>query len=95
MEIKEYTCDVLVIGSGGAGCKCVIVASKEGQDIIIVSKGLTFKSGCTMLAEGGYNAVFGYVDDEDSLQLHIKDTLKGGAFLNDLKLVFKLVTESP
>ena len=48
-----------------------------------------------MLAEGGYNAVFGYVDDEDSLQLHIQDTLKGGAFLNDLKLVYKLVTESP
>ena len=95
MEIKEYTCDVLVIGSGGAGCKCGIVASKEGQDVIIVSKGLTFKSGCTMLAEGGYNAVFGYVDDEDSLQLHIQDTLKGGAFLNDLKLVYKLVTESP
>ena len=79
MEIKEYTCDVLVIGSGGAGCKCGIVASKEGQDVIIVSKGLTFKSGCTMLAEGGYNAVFGYVDDEDSLQLHIQDTLKGGS----------------
>ena len=38
MEIKEYTCDVLVIGSGGAGCKCGIVASKEGQDVIIVSK---------------------------------------------------------
>lgn len=95
MEIKEYTCDVLVIGSGGAGCKCGIVASKHGQDVIIVSKGLTFKSGCTMLAEGGYNAVFGYVDSEDSLQLHIQDTLKGGAFLNDLDLIYKLVTESP
>ncbi|WP_455646094.1 fumarate reductase (CoM/CoB) subunit TfrA [Methanosphaera sp.] len=95
MEIKEYTCDVLVIGSGGAGCKCGIVASKNNQDVIIVSKGLTFKSGCTMLAEGGYNAVFGYVDKEDALQIHIQDTLKGGAFLNDLELIHKLVTESP
>lgn len=95
MEIKEYACDVLVIGSGGAGCKCAIVASKEDNDVIIVSKGLTFKSGCTMLAEGGYNAVFGYVDEEDSLQLHIQDTLKGGAFINDLMLVHKLVTDSP
>lgn len=95
MEIKEYTCDVLVIGSGGAGCKCGIVASKESQNVIIVSKGLSFKSGCTVLAEGGYNAVFGYVDEEDSLQLHIQDTLKGGAFLNDLMLVHKLVTDSP
>lgn len=95
MQIKEYTTDVLVIGSGGAGCKCGIIASKKGEDVIIVSKGLSFKSGCTVLAEGGYNAVFGYVDDEDSLQLHIQDTLKGGAFLNDLMLVHTLVTHSP
>ena len=95
MDIKEYECDVLVIGSGGAGCKCAIVASKNEADVIIVSKGLTFKSGCTMLAEGGYNAVFGHVDTEDSLQLHIQDTLKGGAFLNDLMMVHKLVTDSP
>ncbi|MBE6493523.1 MAG: fumarate reductase subunit A [Methanosphaera stadtmanae] len=95
MNKREYKCDVLVIGSGGAGCKCGIVASHNGADVIIVSKGLTFKSGCTMLAEGGYNAVFGYVDEEDSLQLHIQDTLKGGAFLNDLDLVYKLVNESP
>lgn len=95
MKIEEYTCDVLVIGSGGAGCKCGIVASKNGQNVIMVSKGLTFKSGCTMLAEGGYNAVFGYVDEADSMQLHILDTLKGGAFLNDLHLVHELVIESP
>ncbi|RAP49255.1 MAG: fumarate reductase subunit A, partial [Methanosphaera sp. rholeuAM74] len=95
MQTIEYTCDVLVIGSGGAGCKSAIVASKLDCDVIIVSKGLTFKSGCTMLAEGGYNASFGYVDEEDSLQLHIQDTLKGGAFLNDLMLVHKLVYDSP
>lgn len=95
MEIKEYTCDILVIGSGGAGCKCAIIARQNNQDVIVVSKGLTFKSGCTMLAEGGYNAVFGYVDEEDSLQLHIQDTLKGGGFLNDLNLIHKLVTEAP
>ncbi len=95
MQIKEHTCDVLVIGSGGAGCKSGIIASKMDQKVIIVSKGLTFKSGCTPLAEGGYNAVFGYVDVEDSLQLHIQDTLKGGAFLNDLMLVHTLVTQAP
>ncbi|MCD7782076.1 MAG: fumarate reductase subunit A [Methanosphaera sp.] len=95
MKIKDYACDVLVIGSGGAGCKCGIEASKLDQKVIIVSKGLTFKSGCTPLAEGGYNAVFGYVDEEDSLQLHIQDTLKGGSFINDLHLVHTLVTQSP
>ena len=95
MQIREFTTDVLVIGSGGAGCRCAIEASNNGADVIMVSKGLTFRSGCTILAEGGYNAAFGYVDAEDSLQLHIQDTLKGGAFINDLLLVHTLVTESP
>jgi fumarate reductase (CoM/CoB) subunit A len=95
MKVNEYTSDLLVIGSGGAGCKCAIVASKGNQKVIMVSKGLSFKSGCTMLAEGGYNAVFGYVDSDDSLQLHMQDTFKGGAFLNDIPLIHKLVVDAP
>lgn len=90
-----YSCDVLVIGSGGAGCRAAVEARKYDLDVIIVSKGLSFKSGCTTLAEGGYNAAFGYVDTEDSVQNHFKDTMKGGAYLNDLKLVEILVEEAP
>lgn len=95
MESKIYECDVLVIGSGGAGCRAAIEASKYNLRILIVSKGLSFKSGCTTLAEGGYNASFGAVDYEDSPEAHFEDTLKGGAFLNDKKLVRVLVNESP
>jgi fumarate reductase (CoM/CoB) subunit A len=95
MENEIYHCDVLVIGSGGAGCRAAIEARKKGLNIIIVSKGLSFKSGCTTLAEGGYNAAFGYVDEEDSTEAHFKDTLKGGAYLNDPELVRILVTEAP
>ena len=87
MEREILECDVLVIGSGGAGCRAAIEANKHDLDVIIVSKGLSFKSGCTTLAEGGYNAAFGYVDAEDSIEAHFNDTLKGGAYLNDLKLV--------
>ncbi|MDD3985998.1 MAG: fumarate reductase subunit A [Methanobacterium sp.] len=94
MEKEIYECDVLVIGSGGAGCRAAIEARKYNLDVIIVSKGLTFKSGCTTLAEGGYNAAFGYVDIEDSVDSHFKDTMKGGAYLNDIELVRILVNES-
>lgn len=95
MEKKIYRTDVLVIGSGGAGCRAAIEANKQNLDVIIISKGLSFKSGCTTLAEGGYNAAFGYVDKKDSVEAHFKDTLKGGAYLNDTELVRILVEEAP
>ncbi len=95
MEMETYQTEVLVIGSGGAGCRAAIEAKKHGNDAIIVSKGLTYKSGCTTLAEGGYNAAFAYVDAEDSIQAHLDDTLKGGAFLNDPDLARILVEEAP
>lgn len=95
MESKVYEFDVLVIGSGGAGCRAAIEASKYNLSVLIVSKGLSFKSGCTTLAEGGYNASFGAVDCEDTAEAHFEDTLKGGAYLNNGKLVRVLVNESP
>lgn len=95
MERETYPADVLVIGSGGAGCRAAIEASKHGCDVIIVSKGLSFKSGCTTLAEGGYNAAFAYVDEKDSTEAHLQDTLRGGGYLNDKKLARILVEEAP
>ena len=94
MERDIQECDVLIIGSGGAGCRAAIEARKFNLDVKIVSKGLSFKSGCTTLAEGGYNAAFGYVDSEDSVDAHFQDTLKGGAYLNDMELVRILVDEA-
>ncbi len=94
MEREIHECDVLIIGSGGAGCRAAIEAVKYNLNVTIVSKGLSFKSGCTTLAEGGYNAAFGYVDPEDSVDIHFKDTMKGGAYLNDMNLVRILVNEA-
>ena len=95
MEIKTISSDVLIIGSGGAGSRAAIEVDKAGLKPLIVSKGLSFRSGCTGMAEGGYNAVFKTVDKDDSIEAHKKDTLKGGSYLNDEKLVDILVNESP
>ena len=95
MEIKTISTDVLIIGSGGAGSRAAIEVDDAGLKATIVSKGLSFRSGCTGMAEGGYNAVFKTVDKDDSIEAHIKDTMKGGSFLNDEKLVEILVNESP
>lgn len=95
MEIKTISTDVLIIGSGGAGSRAAIEVDDAGLNAIIVSKGLSFRSGCTGMAEGGYNAVFKTVDKDDSIDAHFNDTLKGGSYLNDKKLVEILVSESP
>jgi fumarate reductase (CoM/CoB) subunit A len=84
-------CHVLVIGSGGAGARAALEAEKYG-DTILLSKTLTGKGGCTPMAEGGYNAV---LRERDTCLMHVEDTLKGGAYLNDPDLVEILVHEAP
>ncbi len=84
-------CHVLVIGSGGAGVRAAIEASPYG-DTVLVSKTIVGKGGCTTMAEGGYNAV---MREADSCGIHIEDTLKGGAYLNDPELVRILAHEAP
>ena len=95
MESKIIQSDVLIIGSGGAGARAAIEVSNLGLKPVIVSKGLSFRSGCTGMAEGGYNAAFAFVDPEDTKKTHFNDTLKGGSYLNDSELVNILVDESP
>ena len=84
-------CHVLVIGSGGAGCRAALEASQYGETVLL-SRTLTGKGGCTIMAEGGYNAVLA---EDDSTGLHFEDTMRGGAYLNDPDLAEILVTESP
>ncbi|HZD42683.1 MAG TPA: FAD-binding protein, partial [Methanomicrobiales archaeon] len=88
-EISE--CHVLVIGSGGAGVRAAIEASRYG-DVALITKTIAGKGGCTPMAEGGYNAV---LRTGDSLEMHMEDTLRGGAYLNNPDLVSILVHEAP
>src|SRR5207247_6626753 len=46
----------------------------------------------TRMVQGGYNAVLA---PPDSLEAHLLDTLKGGGFLNDQELVWRLVETAP
>jgi fumarate reductase (CoM/CoB) subunit A len=47
------------------------------------------------MAEGGVNAALGNVDPEDSWEFHFKDTVKGGSWINNQKLVEILTREAP
>lgn len=85
--------DVLIIGGGGAGCRSAIECSKYQIETTIISRTILGKSGCTVMAEGGYNSSLANVDKEDNWKVHFKDTIEGGAYLNNQKLVEILVNE--
>ncbi len=90
----DLRCDILILGGGGAGLMAALHAydTDPRLDIVVVAKGLVGKSGCTRLVQGGFNAA---LDPRDSPELHFRDTLAGGQFLNDQDLAWTLVTEAP
>jgi succinate dehydrogenase/fumarate reductase flavoprotein subunit len=92
--MRARGCDVLVLGSGGAGLLAALHAfrANPGLRIVLASKGLIGKSGCTRMVQGGYNAV---LDPADSHDLHLKDTLKGGGWINHQELAHALVQGAP
>lgn len=68
--------DVLVIGSGAAGLSLALHVAKYAK-VTVLSKG-TLNEGSTWYAQGGIAAV---LDDKDSTESHVKDTLAAGAGL--------------
>jgi len=91
LKINHLETDVLIIGAGGAGLRAAIEAHTLGAKVLVVSKG-KFPSGCvTATAMGAMLAPF---DRQDSVECHIEDTLRGGHYLNDRRLVRILVSHS-
>src|SRR5437660_9256445 len=86
--------DVLVIGAGGAGLRAVIAAAEAGLSVGVVCKSLLGKAH-TVMAEGGIAGALGNLDKKDSWQVHFKDTMKGGQFLNNWRTVEILAKEAP
>ncbi len=82
--------DVLVIGSGVAGARAAIQASTH-WDVLLITKG-DFPSGCTSGAQGGIACV---LDESDSVERHIDDTLRIGAGMNDPQVVERVVRQAP
>jgi fumarate reductase flavoprotein subunit len=92
--VEVISTDILILGSGGAGLFAALHAFEANPRaaILISVKGLLGKSGCTRMVQGGYNAV---LHPSDSLDQHFRDTIEGGAYLNDQDLAWKLITTAP
>lgn len=82
--------DIVIIGAGGAGMAAGITAAQEGKSVIIVEKA-PMVGGNTSRATGGMNAAGSHYQEEagieDSVELFVEDTIKGGHGLNNPDLV--------
>lgn len=85
------TADVLVIGSGGAGCTAALTAGDARADVIVATK-LRLGDSNSVMAEGGIQAA---IDPDDSPQAHYDDTLRAGHYAANRRLVAQLVMDGP
>jgi succinate dehydrogenase/fumarate reductase flavoprotein subunit len=92
-EIDRISCDVLVIGGGGAGLRAAIEARQAGADVLLVSKAKVGYANNTYIAKA-IIAASGWGDPRDGSRVHLEDTVKGGRFLNDPELVSAMVVEA-
>src|SRR5918993_3363213 len=92
--LERHDFDVLVIGAGGAGLRAAIAAREEGMRTAIVCKSL-FGKAHTVMAEGGAAAAMGNVNAKDNWQVHFRDTMRGGKFLNHWRMAELHAKEAP
>jgi succinate dehydrogenase / fumarate reductase flavoprotein subunit len=93
-EIERYTYDVVVIGAGGSGLRAAIEARARGLRTAIISKSL-FGKAHTVMAEGGAAAAMGNVNPNDNWQVHFRDTMRGGKFMNNPRMAELHAKEAP
>ncbi|RKT53338.1 fumarate reductase/succinate dehydrogenase flavoprotein subunit [Saccharothrix australiensis] len=93
-EVERHSFDVLVIGAGGAGLRAAIEARENGMRTAVLCKSL-FGKAHTVMAEGGIAAAMGNVNAGDNWQVHFRDTMRGGKFLNNWRMAELHAREAP
>lgn len=94
--MQRYKTDVLIIGGGGAGLMAAHEAAKQNVSVAVVNKGKVQRTGATIMAPGAIAAVDErWKVPEDSREIHIRDTIVGGGYINDPDMVETMVNESP
>ena len=85
--------DIVIVGGGAAGLRAAIAAAGDNPDcsVALVSKVYPMRSH-TVSAEGGAAAI---ARDDDSLEMHGFDTVKGSDFLGDQDVIEYFVENAP
>ena len=95
MNYKIEKCDVLIVGAGGAGLRAAVEAVKmKNMKVAVVCKSLLGKAH-TVMAEGGMAASLNNMEGEDNWEVHFRDTMKGGKFLNNYRMAEIHAKEAP
>ena len=91
VDTNSKSADIVVIGAGGAGMSAAIQAVQNGATNVVIVEKTGMAGGNTTRSTGGLNASETTFQDrdaiEDSNQLFIDDTMKGGKNINDPELV--------
>ncbi len=93
-----HECDVLIIGSGGAGLRAAVTAAEAGAHVIVAAKGIPGECGTTHTAASdwmAYGAAFGHADEEDSPREHWIDIMVKGGLLCTPELARVVAEEAP
>jgi succinate dehydrogenase / fumarate reductase flavoprotein subunit len=93
-DIDRFSYDVVVVGAGGSGLRAAIEARLHGKKTAIISKSL-FGKAHTVMAEGGCAAAMGNANPNDNWQVHFRDTMRGGKFLNNWRMAELHAKEAP
>jgi succinate dehydrogenase / fumarate reductase flavoprotein subunit len=93
-DIERLPYDVVVIGAGGSGLRAAIEAREAGKRTAVISKSLLGKAH-TVMAEGGCAAAMGNANPHDNWQVHFRDTMRGGKFLNNWRMAELHAKEAP
>lgn len=90
---QKFSCDVLVIGGGGAGLRSAIEARENGAQVIVVSKTKVGYGNNTIMSKAILTSP-GWGDSGDTPQVYLQDTVTGGRYVNDQKLVNVMAGEA-
>jgi L-aspartate oxidase len=90
-RVPQYRCDLVVVGSGAAGCAAALAAARAGAEVVVLSKAGIDETN-TVYAQGGLAAVVG---EEDTFESHIADTLSVGCGLAEREVVERTVRGGP
>jgi fumarate reductase (CoM/CoB) subunit A len=84
--------DVLILGAGGAGLRAALEAAQKGVRVSVLSKG-PIPGGATSVSGGVMQAAVDRA--QDSPDQHLRDTVIGGRFINNQKIVRTFVDNAP